>query len=658
MKTLKIWAGFCLLLLACSCAKKPAVEDANEAITGVNFLERIADVSDDLPAETYVNPPSISLKDGDELNLYVKYHNYKFGPDSIRLRSYALTPDGGFDLPVSTTIRVPKSGNFRINVNNDLPLDADQNYLYLMELSQQNLDYLAESNVSSSFADELNELWDAEYTRRQKRRLDSLPKNLFNAPITETIAGEEWEVVADGDTLVFEKTMNVLQQKEQIYLYKKFYVGHSHNTPHHFNTTNMHTHGWHVSPAQDNIFLQVHPENDTVYTYDISDHQAGTFWYHPHVHGATGIQVASGMAGALIVDEDPAVMRRYPELAAASSPAHEKIMLFDQLTYDPLNGEVNDFNVLMWVGLDSLYGSGVHGTTINGRVKPIMKMYPGEVQRWRMIHKGFRTSIAMDFPEDQLEILRISVDGIMFDDPQSVTSAHMAPGNRIDVLVKAKTSLTHGTMLGIRSANYDAECEYFPEMDKCNTYESDKLESLFTVEIDTTNMGPEMQMPSSLPPRAPELIADITEDQLMGERTTDFAIYDPDGKGTQFMVNGKEFNFDRIDEVMILDSADQWKVTGYAQGHPYHIHINPFQVWSFNGLPLDKPQWRDVMYVKDSVKGAYIRSRYVRYTGDFVIHCHILDHEDQGMMQHVRIAPSGTDPTGLTPSLTFPPPAN
>ena len=85
-----------------------------------------------------------------------------------------------------------------------------------------------------------------------------------------------------------------------------------HNTPHHFNSINLHTHGLHVSPNQDNVLLSLMPGDSYTYTYDIpANHPAGTFWYHAHKHGATAMHLFSGMAGLLIVegevDKDPAV---------------------------------------------------------------------------------------------------------------------------------------------------------------------------------------------------------------------------------------------------------------------------------------------------------------------------------------------------------------
>src|SRR5262249_47264204 len=107
--------------------------------------------------------------------------------------------------------------------------------------------------------------------------------------------------------------------------------------PHGFNTTNLHTHGLHVSPNgnSDNIFLAVDPlvKKQVTYKFAIpADHPAGTFWYHSHKHGSVGYQLASGMAGALIVEGGQDVYLKSKGINT------EKIMLFQQITYRLLPG--------------------------------------------------------------------------------------------------------------------------------------------------------------------------------------------------------------------------------------------------------------------------------------------------------------------------------
>src|SRR5579863_1513277 len=112
--------------------------------------------------------------------------------------------------------------------------------------------------------------------------------------------------------------------------------------PHSFNTTNLHYHGLHVSPSgnSDNVLLAIRPGEEEQYDVKIpTDHPAGTFWYHPHAHGSTAIQVGSGMAGAIIIEDDPSKIP--PSLREASSPEHEKIIEFESILYNQ-NGKVDN----------------------------------------------------------------------------------------------------------------------------------------------------------------------------------------------------------------------------------------------------------------------------------------------------------------------------
>ena len=166
----------------------------------------------------------------------------------------------------------------------------------------------------------------------------------------------------------------------------------NHNIPNGFNITNLHTHGLHVSPAgwADNIFKEIGPEETAEYCFDIpATHPAGTFWYHPHRHGSTAIQVVSGMAGALIVDGG---MDEVPEIKEAMRDGREKILLFQQITYHIGAEQVGE------VGPDDVYRPVVQhtvtlpggrlriaNTTINGQHLPDISMAPGEIQRG-MLH--------------------------------------------------------------------------------------------------------------------------------------------------------------------------------------------------------------------------------------------------------------------------------
>ena len=88
---------------------------------------------------------------------------------------------------------------------------------------------------------------------------------------------------------------------------------------------------------------------------------------------------------------------------------------------------------------------------------------------------------------------------------------------------------------------------------------------------------------------------------------------------------------------LTLGETETWRLSSHQAIHPYHIHVNPFTVCEEGGVRLDQPYWRDTLLIDNNKEGYEIRSRYLGFTGAFVMHCHRLNHEDQGMMSLVKI---------------------
>jgi FtsP/CotA-like multicopper oxidase with cupredoxin domain len=150
--------------------------------------------------------------------------------------------------------------------------------------------------------------------------------------------------------------------------------------PHQFNNTNFHFHGAHCSPSgiADNVMRSMVPGK----AYDIeitlpADHTRGTYWYHPHHHGSADVQVASGMAGAIIVEDD---FVDVPEIAQA----RERVMLLTQVVFDAFY-MIEDFGTLF-------PETATRFLAINGQRRPTIDMRPGEVQRWRLVGASTRTT--------------------------------------------------------------------------------------------------------------------------------------------------------------------------------------------------------------------------------------------------------------------------
>jgi len=111
-------------------------------------------------------------------------------------------------------------------------------------------------------------------------------------------------------------------------------------TPYSFNTTNLHYHGLHVSPTgnSDNVLLAIPPHSKFFYEVKLpANHPSGAYWYHAHTHGSTSIQVGSGMAGALIIEDDPA---KIPQ-SLREANQHEKVLVFQTILYNT-TGRLDD----------------------------------------------------------------------------------------------------------------------------------------------------------------------------------------------------------------------------------------------------------------------------------------------------------------------------
>jgi FtsP/CotA-like multicopper oxidase with cupredoxin domain len=124
-----------------------------------------------------------------------------------------------------------------------------------------------------------------------------------------------------------------------------------------------------------------------------------------------------------------------------------------------------------------------------------------------------------------------------------------------------------------------------------------------------------------------------------------------------FRVNGRSYDDNRIDAVLPLGKAEEWRGVSLIEDHPLHIHVNPFQIVAIedpDGRDVTDPkspafdpdfaglkgEWKDTLLLKKDMRVTF-RTRYERFTGDFLIHCHIMFHGDHGMMQNLRIAADG-----------------
>lgn len=385
--------------------------------------------------------------------------------------------------------------------------------------------------------------------------------------------------------------------------------------PHQFNNTNFHFHGANCSPGgiADNVMRSMLPGK----SYDIeialpADHTRGTYWYHPHHHGSASVQVASGMVGAIVVEGDFADV---PEIAQA----RERVMVLGQVVYD-FAGTVENFYAIF-------PESATRFLSINGQHRPTVDMRPGEVQRWRLVGAQYQDSLLLELDRHRLNV--IACDGIQLGAMKEMKQLLIAPGQRADVLVHA----------GGPGA-YELNAMPF---DQGHPSPSGPL-----ARVIVSGEPLPMKLPGTLP-RPP--LETIRDSEISGRRTlTLSAIGDPPGnypgalwQEFRFMVDGKSFDPGRIDHRVRLGAVEEWTIVNNdgRDDHTFHIHTNPFQVTRVNGQPQADLQWRDTVVVPRKGGSVVWRSRFLDYTGVFMLHCHMMNHEEMGMMQTVEVYKDG-----------------
>ena len=371
--------------------------------------------------------------------------------------------------------------------------------------------------------------------------------------------------------------------------------------------TNLHTHGFHVSPEgnSDNIFLRIEPHTSFTYEYDIpQDMPAGSYWYHPHLHPSVERQIFGGLAGAIVeeggLDRLPA-LRHVPQ----------RWIVLD-------NTEVRHGRVLSPEEATEA-GSRIY---VNGESNPTAKIRPGQLQRWRIFNASADRVIVLRLPRRQHFVL-LAQDGHTLPSAQNVRDLMIAPGSRRDVLVR-----------GGAPGSYPVKAVPFAQFPGGETAADGGPTPNQTV-LTLRSAGPRTNMRLPAGPLSRPL--DLRRLPVDRERTVVFSEMAEAAGTPRFLLNGMSFDPNRVDVTMKLGSVERWTlVNSTEEWHTFHIHTNDFQVVGVNGA--------DIPYVDDQdnvtlapKSHTVILIHPTDFTGKFVFHCHVTFHEDHGMMATVQV---------------------
>jgi suppressor of ftsI len=368
--------------------------------------------------------------------------------------------------------------------------------------------------------------------------------------------------------------------------------------------TNLHFHGIDVSPLKnaDNVFIHVHPKETFNYEIKIPERHVGLFWYHPHMHGNVDQQIIGGLSGGIIIEGSDRV---YPFLKSLT----ERVLL---MKHYPIGRA--DYQELV---------------TVNGVVAPLIPIKPGEAQFWEMGNIGADRFLRLRI--DGMPFFVIGRDGYFVHRPIRMDEVLLGPGQRVSAIVVGGKAGRHG----FKSVEFKFD-ELQPPLPEV---------SLGTV----VSQGPPADIVAAEAKVAAQrvnssLYVDIVRSAPIAQRRT--FTFSRNMDKTKFFINRKVFDEDRTDVKVKLGDTEEWTIRNEdSQYHNFHIHQTGFLVTEVNGSPEYFDGLRDTFSIPPMKNGKPGEAKLIipftdpEIVGKFVFHCHVVKHEDKGMMQAIEVSP-------------------
>ena len=394
------------------------------------------------------------------------------------------------------------------------------------------------------------------------------------------------------------------------------------------NMTNLHFHGLTVSPnaPQDDVLTMLaKPGQILHYSVKIPrDHPPGLFWYHTHPHGESHRQVLDGMSGAIVIEG----MERY---APQVGRLRERVLVVRgrSIEHDPNAAALRHQVEIPSKGCGGEAEAVEEIFTVNGTVRPRIEIAPKERQFWRMVNASPDRYLDLQLDGQTFETVALDGMPVAYHEPRNPTRTAnhflLAPAGRLEAIVTGPPPGTHSALRTL-CVDTGPDGDPNPEMvlaDLVQPSSDPSSTDRAAEQLHATDGRPPLYKPIDIEPlkkAAPDFTVIFTEDK------------------NGFYINGHKFAPDASPMTSVRVGAYQhWRIVNRtAELHPFHIHQVHFLAYAQNGVPLAHPAWLDTVNVP--YRGSL--DVILDFTdpvikGMSVFHCHLLNHEDKGMMAKI-----------------------
>jgi suppressor of ftsI len=366
------------------------------------------------------------------------------------------------------------------------------------------------------------------------------------------------------------------------------------------------------------------PGESLEYTVDIPRNQPpGLYWYHPHPHGESNKQVLDGMSGAIVIE---GIERYVPEVMKM----RESILELRDRTFEERDPEARLLRDVAEIPPQSCGSSTEHRErvfTVNGALRPQIPIAAGERQFWRILNASPDLYADVQIDGEQMEIVALDGMPLAYHDPnhtiQRATHVLLAPAGRVEAIVTGPSGQAKAKL---RTRCFDTG----PDGDPNPAMVLADLVDVKTKVSATRTVTANVQKPIFVPVSGATL--DLLEKRAPGFTVT----FTEDKQG--FYINGKQYSpADAPMTRVRVGGYQHWRIVNKThEVHPFHIHQVHFLFYVTNDRPEQPPEWLDTVNVPAEGSVDLIMDftdPIIR--GVSMFHCHLLSHEDKGMMAKI-----------------------
>jgi FtsP/CotA-like multicopper oxidase with cupredoxin domain len=393
------------------------------------------------------------------------------------------------------------------------------------------------------------------------------------------------------------------------------------------NMTNLHFHGLHVSPdaPQDDVLaMMAIPGQSLNYVVNIPLRQPpGLYWYHTHPHGESYQQDLDGMSGAIVIDGMERYIPKVQHMPERILVLRDHVLVKD----DPASAELMRKVDISTTACSASTEAPERIFTVNGVVRPHIAVAAGEQQFWRIVNASPDLYADLQIDSERLEIVALDGMPLAFHDPAHAVefASHILvpPAGRVEAIV---TGPMPGARVSLRTRCFDTGPD------------GDPNPAMVLADIvDGAQPSPAIRtMPAETRLPAPKRLSSTVTARVENS-SPDFVVHFTEDK-RGFYINGRKFSpADAPLATVDVGALHHWRVTNDThEVHPFHIHQVHFLIYAQNGVRLKRPEWRDTVNVP--VEGNVdlvmdFTDPIIR--GMSLFHCHLLSHEDKGMMAKI-----------------------